>query len=165
MLKFVVPELKIMKTTIPTVKLKSSRKRTYPDKVIWDGFNVYVESNVTTLIDKFFSDHKIYSLGFKCKTWNRMVSMAQKIEVAAMKEFFGADDGLDIKYSHKTGCSCGCSPGFKVRKAFSPAVADYKNCDVWLNLKLDTTEIKKMLPLFEAKLKVELLEQKKLATA
>jgi len=135
-------------------KLKSARRRPYSERTIHNGFNIFVDSNATALVDEFFNKHEIWKLDFKCSTWTRMKNAATKINVAAMHEFFGSD--VEINFSHKAGCSCGCSPGYRARKAFGQAYHKYINQDIWAEVKADLSELKAKMPKFEEMLKKEL---------
>jgi hypothetical protein len=141
-----------MKTS--TMKVKQITKRPYRERFIPNGFNVYIDSNATELVDKFFSENKIYGLSFKSKTWSKMCRMTEKLNIAAMRAVYGSTP--DIKYSYKTGCSCGCSPGYKVRKAFCPTLREYANCDIWATVKVDVSEIKALMPKFKEMLAEEI---------
>lgn len=151
MVEFVVPD---MKTS--TMKVSQIQKRSYRDRFIPNGFNVYLKSNATDLIDKFFTENKIYGLSFKSKTWSKMCRMAEKLNIAAMRTVYGSTP--DIKYSIHTGCSmCPCSPGYRVRKATCPTLREYANCDIWASAKVDVTELAVMMPKFKKMLKEEIV--------
>lgn len=154
MVEFVVPD---MKTS--TMKVSKIWKRPYRVRFIPNGFNVYLNSNATDLIDKFFAENKIYGLSFKSKTWSKMCRMAEKLNIAAMRTVYGPTP--DIKYSIHTGCSmCPCSPGYRVRKATCPTLREYANCDIWASVNVDVSEIKGMLPKFSEMLEAEIKANK-----
>ena len=134
------------------ITITNSRSRSYPEKVIQRGSNVYAESNADKLIDAFFDEHKIWALNFKCKIWSRMKAMATKLNVLELRKVFG--DECEIKWSDKTGCTCGCSPGYRVRKI--PAGSCYNNKDVCVKIQVDTDELAKKLPTFKADLLKEI---------
>jgi hypothetical protein len=146
--------MKTMTCSNFTGTLDKSRRRTYPERFIADGFNVYRESNLTKAIDKFFSDNEIYALGFKCKTWSRLGNKVTRIEAEAIRSLLKLPDTVEIKWSAKAGCSCGCSPGFKVRKAKNSKL---ENCDVFITLKFDDlSEIRKDITKAKEDLKKEI---------
>lgn len=157
MVEFVVPD---MKTS--TMKVSQIRKRPYTERFLHNGFNVFLDSNATDLIDKFFRENEIFALRFKSKTWSKMCRMAEKLNVNAMREVYGSSP--DIKYSVHTGCSmCPCSPGYRVRKAFCPTLREYANCDIWASMKVDISEIKALLPKFKKMLDEEIATHNGLA--
>lgn len=135
--------------------ITSARRRPYSERLIHNGFNLFVESNATKLIDEFFNENKIWSLDFKSKTWAKLKRMACKLETEAMKDFFGAE--CEMKFSHYTGCSmCPCSPGYKVRKAFAEPFWKYANNDVWAKINVDVSSIKSVLPKMKEMLEAEI---------
>jgi hypothetical protein len=88
--------------------------------------------------------------------------MAEKLNIAAMRTEFGAEN--EIKYSVHAGCSmCPCSPGYRVRKASAALIKQYGNCDVWVKVEVDVTELKKLMPKFRAMLNEEIAKQNGLA--
>ena len=126
----------------------SSRDRYCPGKSV-----AYVECNLTKLIDKeFFDKHKIYSLNFKCKTWQQLGRLVNKKVISKIQNLFGTDE---IKYSAKAGCNCGCSPGYKITHA-----AQYVNGQTfWLDVNHSDEELEEMrstLALYHAKLQLEI---------
>jgi hypothetical protein len=137
------------------MKINSVRKRHYTERFLHNGFNVYLDSNASKVIDKFFQDNKIWALDFKSKTWAKMVRMSNKLDIAAMRERFGIMP--EITYSVYTGCSmCPCSPGFRVRKAFGVENREFANCDVWAKVTVDVSGIEAALPKFKKMLEAEI---------
>ena len=127
--------------------------RRYPEKYIANGCNVFVKSNVSDLVDSWFRENKIWGLQFKCKTWNKVKKAANKLNIAAIRTQFGFN--CDITYSEYAGCSsCPCSPGFRVRKF----VGGHRrvNCDVWMSIQADVSELVEMLPKYSEMLKKEI---------
>ena len=140
-----------MKATIT-----ESRRRPFGDRFINRGFNVFVESSASKLIDKWFYDNEIFKLGFKSKAWSKLKRSAIKLEIKAMRELFG--DDCDITYSVYAGCSCPCSPGFRVRKCEGKRNVEHFNNDVWMNIKGDVSSIKALFPKCSELLKKEIAE-------
>lgn len=136
--------------------ITQKRPRRHPVKPIWHGCNVYAESNADKAIDAFFNENKIWSLDFKCKTWAKMKSAATKLTVAAMREVFG--ETAKIAYSHKAGCSCGCSPGYKVREMGEGR--EYENHDVWAKITVNVNELVAKLPAYKLALDAEIAANK-----
>ena len=137
-----------MKATIT-----STRNRAHTDRYIPNGFNVFVNSNVTSIIDDWFHENEVWDLDFKCKAWNKLKNAANKLNIAAMRSVFGFN--CDITYSVYAGCSsCPCSPGFRVRKCVG---GNHRvNCDVWMDIEVDASEIVAMLPKYTEMLKKEI---------
>lgn len=136
-------------------KIVSNRPRSYSERMIRNGFNVFVKSNATTLIDEFFNEHKIWALDFKSKTWSKLMNAATKLNVSAMREVFGSEP--DIKWSAYAGCSvCPCSPGYRVRKAFNEESRQYANHDIWADVNVDVRKLKDKLPVFYEMLQNEI---------
>jgi hypothetical protein len=138
-----------------TLKSKSSRTQRNGGRYIYDGFNVYTDSNLSETIDEFFSTNKIYNLSFKCRTWTKLKNFVSKVEEASLKKSFSLEDSAVVKYSHKAGCSCGCSPGFRVRKTLK-SLNEFRNHDVCVKLDYDLATIKAALPVFENMLAEEI---------
>lgn len=74
---------------------------------------VYVESPFTKVADDFAMEHWIYSATFKSKVWTKVCKLTNNVNVAALKELF--PETTTIRFSHKAGCNCGCSPGFVMK--------------------------------------------------
>jgi hypothetical protein len=149
--------MKLQTPALQSFTLKSKHARTYSDggRYIDNGFNVYADSNLSSAIDEFFNANKIYSLSFKCRTWTKLKNFVSKVEAASLKESFSLEDSAAVKYSHKTGCSCGCSPGFQVRKT-RKSLIEFRNHSVYVKLDYDLAPIKAVLPAFESMLKAEI---------
>lgn len=58
---------------------------------------------------------------------------------------------------------CTCSPGYRIRKAFDPTLKEYANSDIWAEVKVDVSEIKKMMPKFKEMLNEEIAKHNGLA--
>lgn len=80
------------------------------------SFVLYTDGSARAFADQeYFTKHEIYNLKFKCRSWGRVGGFAARIEAkkaaAAIEQKFGVK--VELQYSRKAGCSCGCSPGFK----------------------------------------------------
>lgn len=127
----------------------------FGEKPISDGFNVFVESNLTRYIDKYFFDkHEIMGLDFKCRSWSKLQRKIDKIVIAELKAIFG--ENCNIAFSAKAGCKCGCSPGYKVRGINHP---EYNNRAVFVTVDNDIEETKKAVIAAELDLAKELLKR------
>jgi hypothetical protein len=137
-----------------SIKVTSNRSRQAKGTGWWNSSRAYVDSNATKFIDEeFFAKNKIYMHNFKCKAWAAIGREAHKLNIAEMETILG--NKAEIVYSHKAGCSCGCSPGYKVSNIDN---AEYRGKDIWFEIEVDITALKAMLPKFEAKLKKEILD-------
>jgi hypothetical protein len=149
--------MKLHTPALQSFALKRKHARTHRDggRYIDNGFNVYADSNLSEVIDEFFNSKKIYSLPFKCRTWTKLKNFVNKVEEVSLKKSLSLEDSAVVKYSHKAGCSCGCSPGFRVRKTRT-ALNEFRNHDVWVKLEYDLAPIKSVLPAFESMLAKEI---------
>jgi hypothetical protein len=84
---------------------------------------IYVTSNVNDLLDAYFDKHGILNFDFKSAVWSKLCRFAQKIVADELEKLllakFPKDTHPDlviekIRFSHKCGCSCGCSPGYHI---------------------------------------------------
>lgn len=96
-----------MKATLTQSKPITSR-RARPGRSI-----VYVRSTLDAVADEFYNKYEIFDLQFKCRTWSSVCGKVTKVTTEALKDIFAA--ATSIKFSHKAGCSCGCSPGYIVK--------------------------------------------------
>ena len=109
-----------MKAVLQTTSYKSYSQRLKRMKI-------HRTSQLSELVDKWFSDNSIYGLKFKCKTWNKLTKVVNKIESAAIKELLDDPGTKNVSWSAKCGCSCGCSPGF-VATFMAPASMGSNEC-------------------------------------
>jgi len=71
---------------------------------------IYVESPLDAIADKFASDHGVFGLPFKSKTWGKVCLQVNKTHIVELKKLF--PEALEIKFSKTAGCKCGCSQGY-----------------------------------------------------
>ena len=136
--------------------ITSKNVRSYSERRIINGFNIFVKSNATDLVDAWFNKNEIWALKFKCKTWNKLKAMATKLNIAAMRAFF-KNESCEISFSHYAGCSmCPCSPGYKVRKASAPVFSEYENKSVWADINVDVSSIEAILSKMDSLLALEI---------
>jgi hypothetical protein len=127
--------------------------RKYPDKYIRDGFNIFAKSNVSSIVDDWFHENKVWDIDFKCKTWTKLKTAANKLNIAAIRSVVDCD--CDITFSVYAGCSsCPCSPGFRVRKCVGGNVR--LNSDVWMDIEVDASTVVAMLPKYTEMLQKEI---------
>lgn len=78
-------------------------------------FVVFVEdSQASELADGFYNDNQLWKLEFKCKTWSKVESAANRIDIPNIVRHLESqyNDAIELKYSRNAGCNCGCSPGY-----------------------------------------------------
>lgn len=78
-------------------------------------FTVYTDGAARDVADEhYFTKHNIASLNFPCRSWRKVGGIASAIEAEYAKAAVEARFGIkvELKFSRKAGCSCGCSPGF-----------------------------------------------------
>ena len=135
------------------IKVSKIRKRTYPEKQI-SGARAYVTSAAGKAVDKFFNDHQIYGLQFKCSTWSSLKRKASEMDIADLKKVFGQN--AQIRYSATAGCSCGCSPGYVISGEIDQK---FKNADVWVDIKTSASHLVKAFPDYTKRLEAEIAKK------
>lgn len=105
-----------MKATVNTIRVSQNQRKT----------GIYINNSpLNEVADKFATENGIYFARFKSKVWSkikRMVNTAHTPLIKscipdALKEKFVDDVGeFTISYSDNAGCSCGCSPGYVLRR-------------------------------------------------
>lgn len=132
-------------------QITSKRFRSYPDRRIENGCNVFPSSSVANALDEFYNDNAVYGIRFKSKVFAKMKRIVSALEIAAMREVFGKD--VKISYSDTAGCSCGCSPGFRVRGFTADADRlNFSNHDIFVALEIPADDFKAALPKFKTDL-------------
>lgn len=146
-----------------TATVTSNKRRVYPDRIIYGGCNVFIKSPANKIIDDWFMSKGVYGFDFKCKTWAKLKTIASKLNIEAIRTVFGNE--CDIVYSASAGCSCGCSPGYKVRNLSHEQMNEYCNRDVWMDLNVDTSKLERDMPIFDLMLEKEVARNDELAVA
>lgn len=129
----------------------------YRERPLFNGCNVFVECDITDLVDSWFRDNDVYRLDFKCKTWNKLKTRASKVTIKALRTIFG--DECKITYSIYAGCTCPCSPGYRVRSLNDK---QYNNKSIWVTI-TNTEAVEALraeLPKFTEMLNKEIEENK-----
>lgn len=94
------------------IKDLKTRRKPYGERP-FGYLKLYVTDNgIADVADKFACKNGIYSLNFKSSTWDKVVRACNRIVNKIVLELI--DGAEKVQYSHKCGCSCGCSPGHKV---------------------------------------------------
>ena len=144
------------------LKINTVRPRSYRERSISDGFNLFVENHAgSDLVDEFFNRNNIVSLKFKSKTWSKLKSMCDREVYKAIRNYFN-EPKLKVSFSDYVGCSmCPCSPGYRIRgvRSFSKETPfdGMWNTNVWATVHdLDLSKIKAALPKFQKMLEEEI---------
>jgi hypothetical protein len=95
---------------------------------------IYVESPLDKVANEFALTHGVYNLSFKCKTWSKVCRQVTKTHIVELKKMF--PEALDIKFSAKAGCSCGCSPGYVMKHE-----PNQRGKNFWVNIEASEMEI------------------------
>ena len=98
-----------LKATLTKSSPISSDFRKRPGRSI-----VYVNSVLDKAADEFGTKYDVWNLPFKSKTWSSVCRVINKATAELLRQLF--PDAVSIKFSAKAGCSCGCSPGYIVKK-------------------------------------------------
>ena len=115
---------------------------------------VYVESPLDSVVDQWFDKHGVYSLPFKCKTWNKVKSLATKVNIKVLKELF--PEALNIRFSRTAGCRCGCSQGYIIKHE-----PNQRGRNFWVNVQAEPEEVKEFSEeVFDEKYVVALEKEK-----
>lgn len=138
-----------MPSEITTVR----KRKPYGREAIKNGFCLFIDgkSDALDIGDSLFHEHKIWSIRQKVKTYRRIQTQCTKELIADLRTIPGFEN-LDIRWSRTAGCSCGCSPGFRVKGLTSDSVA-YKlnNSDVWVKSKLKPIKLSNLKAKIESK--------------
>ena len=136
--------------------MKATLTKTAPvsDRRAKAGRNlVYIKSPFDDIADEFASQHGIWNLPFKCKTWSKICREATKLNIQAFKHLF--PDATSIKFSAKAGCSCSCSPGYIVKTD-----SYLKGTNNWLTVEASQVVLDMFrASIFSARRKFELQEE------
>jgi len=136
------------------VTIRKSLRRSFGERFITKGFNVFVTSNATEFIDNWFNENEIWKLSVKSKAWAKLTRACNKLNINAMRTVFG--DDCNIVFSHYAGCSmCPCSPGFRVRKCTTDKNRELFNTDVWMDIEVDLAPLVALLDKCDEMLKAE----------
>lgn len=137
-------------TSVEESKRKYSRRASSHIKVY---VSEVAPEPINTLVDSFFYEH-IVGLDYKSKVWTRIKRKLNSIiNPLLLKEFKGDKS----TFSHKCGCACGCSPGFKV--TFEERWNELLNYSFWVTIEYTPEEVEEM-KVFLEKMLVEHLKEK-----
>lgn len=110
-------------------------------------FTVYTSGEARDLaVELYYDKHDVGSMQFRCQSWDRVAAVATRAEIAealpVLAKHFGCKESdLELKFSQKAGCSCGCSPGYigKIVTESPFGVKGLSRRDVWVDTLLTTT--------------------------
>ncbi len=78
---------------------------------------VYVERTaVDDILTKWYHNHNIQALPVKCNAWNWLMKQRNSVLATRIHTLLKLDKDCQVKFSYKAGCSCGCSPGFTIKR-------------------------------------------------
>lgn len=103
-------------------------------------FTVYVDKNpAADIADKFFDEHQIRALKFKCRAWSAVGRATSRTNLEAMipvlcSRFSLSPADFELKYSRKAGCACGCSPGFVGKLLTNSLHRELSRTNVWMDV-------------------------------
>lgn len=80
-----------------------------------DGFRLFADSNAVEASSEFFYGNAICDLDYKSRVWNNVSRISANAVCTAIRKVFNLPYSVDVKFSAKAGCSCGCSPGYVVK--------------------------------------------------
>ena len=131
-----------MKENNTTVSVTSTLKGQRHGERYFEGVRVYTNDGpeeLHSLVSEFEDRCAIYAWNFKLKSHAAVARAYSKIRNRIIHAFYAAEydeNPEDIKaaWSHKCGCSCGCSPGFKVRRKPGHGRLKHNNCNLYLQL-------------------------------
>jgi len=105
-----------MKATVNTTQVTHNQRKTV----------IYIDNSpLNEVADKFAAENGIYPARFKSKVWSKIKRMVNTAHIPlikscipdALKEKFVDNVGeFTISFSDTAGCSCGCSPGYVMRR-------------------------------------------------
>jgi len=74
---------------------------------------VYIEDNLLDgKINRWYDNQGIGKLKYKSKAWDFICRKRNRFMSKVIRKALSLPDDVKIKFSHKAGCPCGCSPGF-----------------------------------------------------
>ena len=129
-----------MSVTVSKIKYDHDRS--------WSNRNLHVyidDTKLHKIADKWFNDNELYSLQVKSKAWNKIVRYLNSVLEPKIAKHFGVAPA-ECKYSRKVGCSCGCSPGFRIKNAEHK----HQRCDACIKVNISDSEIDGLNQLIES---------------
>lgn len=119
---------------------------------------VNVDPLIEKPVDQFFDDNKLSSLPFASKAWSAVKKARNKAVIEQLRTLPEIPTDAKITFSHKCGCSCGCSPGFIVKGA----LRELAKMNAWVTIEVPEPQrerVQAQLAAAIAKAKVKLLDE------
>lgn len=112
-------------------------KYDYNRRVNSHELRVYIDDTpLHKIADKWFDENNIMSLRVRSRSWNAIVRHLNNILIPKISSHFEVVSEL-CTWSQKCGCSCGCSPGFKVKGV----KFDFQRKDAWAKVEVKDHEV------------------------
>lgn len=120
---------------------------------------IYLDKNpLNDILDEFYVKNDIFDMKVKSKAWSKLVRFSSSIVERKLAKYFGVDPKF-VKFSFNAGCSCGCSPGYILKKPAPFMQFGYPKKDIWCEVNI-TEEDMNSLKVFMSSQKIQkLLEQ------
>lgn len=127
-------------------------------KVYVDGDNA-----IDKLLNDWYSANNIHTLTFKSRAWSWLSNQRHRLFGKLLAQALDVE-AKDVKFSHKAGCSCGCSPGFNVM--LPQRALQYTRSNVWADITINDQDALKFKDLCQqANVKLTQDKQKEVAKA
>lgn len=98
---------------------------------------VYVEdTKLHKIADAWFTKNNLYSLRVRSKAWKMICRYISSKCGFHLASHFKLEQSR-VKFNHKAGCSCGCSPGFVIK----PAPEGLSSHNVWADIKVTESDV------------------------
>lgn len=112
--------------------IQTSIRRDHERRYGCTELRVYVnDTALHKVADHWFSRNNLYQMNIKSKAWNKIVRHLNTIIESKLAQHYKIPKE-HVKYSRTCGCSCGCSPGYKLKQV--PEELQYK--DAWTNIQV-----------------------------
>lgn len=113
-------------------------KRDYDRRIKSPELRVYVgDTSLHKIADQWFADNDLMSMLVPSKAWRKLVRTLNNIIEPKLANHFKVPKE-QVKYQRTCGCSCGCSPGYKVKQV--PGDLQYKSA--WAQVQVEPHEEK-----------------------
>ena len=129
-----------------TVKVKSIR-HDYDRRYTNHDLIVYVENTpLHKMADQWFNQNKLFQMRVKSKAWSMIIRYLNGVLEPKLASHFNVPKQR-CKYSHKAGCGCGCSPGFRLKQVRT----ELQRRDAWVEVQVEPAELKGLKELMNSK--------------
>lgn len=120
-----------MSVKVSQVKFDGNRRYTS------QALHVYVDNTrLHKVADDWFDRNNVRAIQVKSKAWASIVRRLNKIVGAELAKHFGVS-ASDCRWDRRCGCSCGCSPGFRIRNVYGML-----RHNAWAKVTIDDSVVK-----------------------